>query len=82
MVEFENLRQNGSDLSKQAALVLPHLETTQEFWQGVYLGQFFTFSFRFYDKEFRRIYKFITVLQVEGLTHVSVNHGDTDLNTE
>lgn len=44
MVEFENLRPNGSDLSEQAALVLPHLETTQEFLQGVYLGQILLLS--------------------------------------
>lgn len=42
----------------------------------------FAFSFIFYNKEFRRIYKFITVLLEEGLTHGSVNHGDTDLSTE
>lgn len=35
----------------------------------------FAFSFRFYKKEIRRIYKFITVLQVE-------NHGNRDLSTE
>lgn len=39
MAEFENLRQNGSGLSEQAALVLPHLEATWEFWQGISLGQ-------------------------------------------
>lgn len=42
----------------------------------------FAFFFRFYNKEFRRIYKFIMVLQVEGLTHTSVNRGDADLSTE
>lgn len=44
--------------------------------------KFVAFTFRFYNKEFRRIYKFITVLHVEGLTHTSVSHRDIDLSTE
>lgn len=66
MAEFENLRQTGSGLSEQAALVLPPLKQHGNFGRALAWVKPFAFSIIsvLYNEDARRCCKIITVLQV------------------